>query len=853
MKNNKKKGLIVSSTVVGLVCGLALTQQQAKAATVDSANDQNSTIVQAPKADKATEPNTIPADVNSNDNTNAENNSIANTIENQPTSDAHQDNTQSATNEKQNTPSGADNNVNDSINQITKTQNVVTKAAEPEMISQGTWGTCKWEYQHDGDDYVLHVHEGTLEVKQFSDAEIDQQFLRSKITKIIIDPNVSLGKGYGKNLFSYLVNLKTIDGLSNLDISNATDISRMFYACFSLTSIDLRGLNTSNVTNMSNLFASCSSLTSIDLRGFNTSNATNMSNLFAGCSSLTSIDLNNFDTSKVTDMSGLFGGCSSLTSIDLNTFDTSKVTNMSGLFSDCSNLTGLDLNNFNTSKVTDMSHMFAGCSKITSLHLNHFNTMNVENMYALFKDCSNLSNIDLSSFDTSKVTDLSYMFKNCSSLKTLDLSNFDTSNVESMVSIFEDCSNLTSIKGISEFKLSRHTDIMRMFTNCSKLTKLDLSNFDVDGGDCYQLFANCSSLTSLDIRNLEISTGMTGSLFENCVSLNHLVLGPKMIFFNASWGMDPLLPEVPAVGTPVPGTNKKVTAPYWVATSGYEQGKQYTSKELIYMESRGEITAYDWVAAVPVVETSTESKAVSRLINIHQPDGTVKSDTQTAIINRTVTVYDDGSVDYGKWSSSQWDAYQIPAFAGYGANLEEIPAGIVNGQTVDQTVDVYYTPVKHIITIQYIDSGKVVATQEVAGYPGNKVMPDYQIPTGYEVISPLPTTITVNKSGKQIIKVPLRHQLNKTSELKTLTRTINIHQPNGSVQTYSQVAVLSRPVTEDRVTGQKIYGAWNTARWSKFVVPTLTGYIPSNANVAAKAVTSASKNERIDIYYKKAK
>ncbi|MGL5884806.1 MAG: mucin-binding protein, partial [Bombilactobacillus sp.] len=117
----------------------------------------------------------------------------------------------------------------------------------------------------------------------------------------------------------------------------------------------------------------------------------------------------------------------------------------------------------------------------------------------------------------------------------------------------------------------------------------------------------------------------------------------------------------------------------------------------------------------------------------------------------------------------------------------------------------------------------------------------------------LPTTITVNKSGKQIIKVPLRHQLNKTSELKTLTRTINIHQPNGSVQTYSQVAVLSRPVTEDRVTGQKSYGAWNTAHWSKFVVPTLTGYIPSSANVAAKAVTSASKNERIDIYYKKAK
>ena len=669
MKNNKKKGLIVSSTVVGLVCGLALTQQQAKAATVDSANEQSSTV------------NTT------------QNISSSDTNNNQPTSDVHQDNIQSAANEKQNTPSGADNNVNDSVNQITKTQNVATKAAEPEMINQGIWGTCKWEYQHDGDDYVLHVHEGTLEVKQFSsaeiiDTEIDHQIIDSKITKIIIDPTVTVAANSGPSLFSDLTHLKTIEGLTNLD--------------------------------------------------------------------------------------------------------TSQMTNMEAMFSNCSSLTEIDLSNFDTSNVYAMASMFEGCTNLRSV-----------------------TNLDILG-----VGFVPNMFQNCSSLTTLTLAG-------------------------SKYSVR---EMQSMFSGCTSLVNLDLSAVKSDNTSAISMFQDCTKLASLDIRQLKIGNG--SHIFENCVSLNHLVLAPVTEDRSyQGWS----LPNVPAIGTPVPGTNKKVTAPYWAATSGFDQGKQYTSEELGNIGVHDQVTTYDWVAAVPVVETSTESKAVSRLINIHQPDGTVKSDTQTAIINRTVTVYDDGSVDYGKWSSSQWDAYQIPVFAGYGANLEEIPAGIVNGQTVDQTVDVYYTPVKHIITIQYIDSGKVVATQEVAGYPGNKVMPDYQIPTGYEVISPLPTTITVNKSGKQIIKVPLRHQLNKTSELKTLTRTINIHQPNGSVQTYSQVAVLSRPVTEDRVTGQKIYGAWNTARWSKFVVPTLTGYIPSSANVAAKAVTSASKNERIDIYYKKSK
>ncbi|MCO6536282.1 BspA family leucine-rich repeat surface protein [Lactobacillus sp.] len=691
MKSNKKKGLIVSSTVVGLVCGLALTQQQAKAATVDSANEQSSTIVQAPKADTETRLSTLSTNVNSNDKTNADDSSTADTIENQPT----------ATNGKD-----TDSNVSASNEEANK-QTPTTKAATTsELIDQGIEGTSKWEFKKESNDYVLYIHEGTI---------YDIPSRDNRITKIVIDPGV---KSDGPLHFGYLENLTTIEGLSNID------------------------------------------------------------------------------TSKCTDMSGMFQGCKSLKSLDLSHFDTSNVVLMNDMFSGCSNLTNLDLSSFNTKNVVYMGYMFY--------------------------NCTNLVNVNLSSFNTSNTCDTIHMFSGCRSLKNLDLSNFDVSNAQDM----------------------RH-----MFENCSSLESLDLSNFKIMN-DVYldNLFAGCTSLTSLDLRNLEIRdlSITTDNMFLDCKNLNHLVLGTKVLFSQyAEMG----LPEVPAVGTLVPGTNKKVTAPYWVATSGYEQGKQYTSDELMKMESRDAITTYDWVAAAPVAETSTESKAVSRLINIHQPNGITKSETQTAVINRKVNRYEDGSVDYGNWSKAQWNAYDIPSFAGYEPNIKEIPLVEVNGQTEDQTIDVLYKPAKQIITIQYIDKGKVVGTQEVTGYAGDTIKPSYQVPAGYEAVCP-PASIVVNKTGKQIIKINVKHQMLKTTEVKTLVRTINVHQPDGGVQTYSQVAVLNRPVTEDQVTGQKTYGAWNTARWDKYTVPVITGYKPSMSFVAAKVVTGNSKDEQVDIYYK---
>ena len=105
-------------------------------------------------------------------------------------------------------------------------------------------------------------------------------------------------------------------------------------------------------------------LKSVDLSNLDTSNVTDMSRMFWGCYNLTELDVSSFDTSNVTDMSGMFWGCRNLTALDVSSFDTSNVTSMGGdfcgMFGVDYRLTELNLNGFNTSNVTNMGEMFMG-------------------------------------------------------------------------------------------------------------------------------------------------------------------------------------------------------------------------------------------------------------------------------------------------------------------------------------------------------------------------------------------------------------------------------------------------------------------------------------------------------------
>ena len=208
-------------------------------------------------------------------------------------------------------------------------------------------------------------------------------------TKAVVDTSFKDFRPTSTELwFKNLKALTAIEGLQNLNTSEVTDMSGMFYGCFALTTLDLKNLNTSEVKNMNLMFCDCSSFTSLDISNFNTENVTDMGGMFEDCSALTSLNLKSFNTSNVTSMSGMFYGCSALTSLDFKNFNTSNVIGMRSMFSRCSALTSLDLSNFNTEKVVFMEEMFKGCSKLASIVNNK--TWNCKESQGMFNGCTAL-------------------------------------------------------------------------------------------------------------------------------------------------------------------------------------------------------------------------------------------------------------------------------------------------------------------------------------------------------------------------------------------------------------------------------------------------------------------------------
>ena len=165
---------------------------------------------------------------------------------------------------------------------------------------------------------------------------------KTSITKVVFDSSFKEYKPTDtKYWFNYLTKLKTIEGIENLNTEQVTSMTKMFYGCQSLTSLDVSHFNTANVTSMTNMFNGCQSLTSLDVSHFNTANVDMMSYMFGLCSALTSLDLSNFNTAKVTDISSMFIKCSALTTIYCNDdWKSDKVTRPFDMFKGCTNLKG---------------------------------------------------------------------------------------------------------------------------------------------------------------------------------------------------------------------------------------------------------------------------------------------------------------------------------------------------------------------------------------------------------------------------------------------------------------------------------------------------------------------------------
>ena len=296
------------------------------------------------------------------------------------------------------------------------------------------------------------------------------------------------------------------------------------------------------------------------------------------------------------------------------------------------------------------------------------------------------------------------------------------------------------------------------------------------------------------------------------------------------------------------------------------------------------------------VGQSDLNKTVTRLISLHRPNGITDNTEQKVHLTRTATVDEvTGKVTADSdWTTDRWSAYQTPTITGYTPTITNVPKVTVDGQTENQTVDISYTADPQEIDYQVVDdnTGKVISGDQPVhlvsgvsdqGVPTeahqdlDQVVENYQN-HGYVLVSGdrVPNQFDHVDDDNQLITVHVKHattvvtpdQPKTTADNlpdnpsqhyptgvgqddlnKTITRTINLHLPDGSVKTIHQEAHLTRTATIDEVTRQVTYGQWTTADWPVYDVPTISGYTASQTTVPLTKVMSTTAPATVDVYY----
>ena len=155
---------------------------------------------------------------------------------------------------------------------------------------------------------------------------------------------------------------------------------------------------------------------------------------------------------------------------------------------------------------------------IISVDFSNFNWSNLNRMYCLFEGCSSLASIDFSNYDLSKVINMKYAFNLCSSLKSVTLPK-NLSSVEEMENMFSECTSLVSID-LSNIDLPKVTNMKFMFSGCSKLEIVIFPETTQNLPDTSNMFQSCTALKSIDFSNADLSkvTSME-YMFKGCTLL----------------------------------------------------------------------------------------------------------------------------------------------------------------------------------------------------------------------------------------------------------------------------------------------------------------------------------------------
>ena len=338
-----------------------------------------------------------------------------------------------------------------------------------------------------------------------NDAGWDTDGTKSNVTKVVFDPSFTGARPTTTyDWFYYMQNLESITGLNYLNTSEVTNMDWMFLGCGKLTSLDFSSFNTSKVTSMYHMFDGCVKLQTIYVgSGWSTAAVTSSSEMFNFCPRLVGGQGTTWDIDNPKDKTyaHIDGGpsnpgyftewkeayaCYTPSNTTLTFYYDNQRSSRTG--------TTYDLNE----GYADIGWQTDGTNaSVTKVVFDpSFAGARPTITCVWFYGMTNLQSITgMSYLNTSEVTDMGSMFTNCKKLTSLDVSHFNTSKVIYMNQMFYGCTGLTSLD-LSSFNTSNVTNMRYMFAGCTNLRTIYVgsgwSTAAVTSSG--YMFNNCTSL-----------------------------------------------------------------------------------------------------------------------------------------------------------------------------------------------------------------------------------------------------------------------------------------------------------------------------------------------------------------------
>ena len=132
----------------------------------------------------------------------------------------------------------------------------------------------------------------------------------------------------------------------------------------------------------------------------------NLSRIFGRLNNLEVVDISGWDTSNVTSMAYMFSQCKNLKNIiGIENLDVSKLEYANYMFYGCENLVELDLTNWNPKLLQKTRYMFYGCLNLKIIkNIENWQLPNIKEVKYMFSGCTKLD-VDLSNWDLTHIKD----------------------------------------------------------------------------------------------------------------------------------------------------------------------------------------------------------------------------------------------------------------------------------------------------------------------------------------------------------------------------------------------------------------------------------------------------------------